>query len=103
MMSDSGSANRLPFRSGAKQDRAHAGGHPDAVGIHVAGEELHRIVDRQASSHRAARRIDVNADVFLAVLHLEEKQLRDDQIGDVIVDRGAEENDPVLEQAGVNS
>ncbi len=37
----------LAFRPRAKQDRAHAGGHAEAIGGHVAGQKLHRVVDRQ--------------------------------------------------------
>ena len=92
----------LAFRSGAKQHRAHARRHAEAVGRHVAGQELHRVVDRQTRRDRAAGRVDVDVDVLLAVLHLEEEQLRDDQVRDVIVDRRADENDPVLQQARIN-
>ena len=39
MMSEFGSAKPLAFGSGAQKDRAHARGHAEAVGGHVAGEE----------------------------------------------------------------
>ena len=47
-------------------------------------------------------RVDVEVDVLLRVLGLEEQQLGDDQVGDVVVDRRAEEDDAVLEQARVD-
>src|SRR4029077_6198617 len=50
----------------------------------------------------AAGRIDVDADVLVRVLGLQMQQLRHDQIGDVIGNRRAKENDPLAEQARVN-
>ena len=41
-------------------------------------------------------------DVVLRILRLEEQQLGDDQVGDLIVDGRAEEDDAVLEQARVD-
>ncbi len=62
-----------------KQHRAHARGHADAVGVHVAREELHRVVDREAGRDRAAGAVDVEMNVLLRVVHLQEQQLRDDR------------------------
>ena len=100
---DVGIRQREPFalRPGAQQHRAHARGHADAIGDHVAGQELHRVVDRQPRRHRATGRVDVNVDILFRVFHLQEEQLRDHQIGHVIIDL-ADENDPILEQARVN-
>ena len=42
--------------------------------------------------------MDVHADVALRVLALEEEELRDDEVRDLVIDRGAEEDDPLLEQ-----
>ena len=97
-----GQRETFAFGSGAKQHRAHARGHAQAIGGHVAREKLHRVVNRQARRDRAARRIDVDVDVLLAVFHLQKEQLRDDQVRDVIVDRRADKNDAVLEQARIN-
>ena len=101
-MSEFGSAKRLPFVPAQSKHRAHACRHAEAIGGHVARQKLHRVVNRQPRRHRAAGRIDVDVDVLLAVLHLQKEHLRDDQIRDVIVDRRADENDPVLEQPRVN-
>ncbi len=49
-----------------------------------------------------ARRVDVEVDVLVRVLRLEEEQLGDDQVGDVSSIGVAEEDDAVLEQAGVD-
>ena len=102
MMSEFGKRETFALRAGAKQHRTHARRHAEAISRHVAGEKLHRVVNRQPGRDRAAGRIDVNVDVLFAVLHLQKKQLRDDQIGDVIVDRRADENDPVLQQPRVD-
>ncbi len=84
------------FRPRREQDRAHAGRHPQTIGGHVTGQKLHRVVNCQARRDGAAWRVDVKVDVFFPVFHLEEQKLRDDQIGDVIVDLRPDKNDPVL-------
>jgi len=101
MMSEFGSAKRLPFVPAAS-NTAPIEGHANAVRVHVAGEKLHRIVDGQSSSHRATGRIDVHADVLLGVIHLQKEQLRDDRVGHVIVDRRAEKDDPIFQQPRVD-
>ena len=47
-------------------------------------------------------RVDVEGDVLAGVLGLEVEELGDDDVGDLVVDGGAEEHDAVLEQAGVD-
>src|SRR5438094_7034169 len=42
----------------AKKDRRHAGRHSEAISGHVAREKLHRVIDRESCSNRAAGRID---------------------------------------------
>ncbi len=46
-------------------------------------------------------RVDVEVDVLVGLLRLEEEQLRADQVGDRVVDRRAEEDDALLQQARV--
>ena len=92
----------LALGAGAKQHRAHAGRHAHAVGVHVASDELHGVVDGQPRRHRAAGRVDVNVDVLFRVLHLQEQHLGDDEVRDVIVDGRADEDDAVLEQARID-
>ena len=41
-------------------------------------------------------------DVLLCVFHLQEEHLRDHQIGDMVVNGGADKNNPVLEQPRVD-
>src|SRR2546423_2133968 len=61
---------------------------------------LHGVVDRHAGRHYAAGRVDVEVDVLVGVVGFEEQQLGDDDIGDIVVDRRAEEHDPVHQQPG---
>src|SRR5690606_27994673 len=56
----------------------------------------------QAGGDRPARRVDVQVDVAPWVVRFEEQQLRDDHVGDIIVDRRAEEDDAVHEQPRVH-
>ena len=64
-------------------------------------DELHRVVDGEAVCDRSTGRVDVELDVVivLVVLCVQEEQLGTDQVGDVLVDRRAEEDDPLLQQA----
>ena len=86
------------FCARAEQDRRHACCHPKAVSCHVAGQELHRVVNREPRRHHAAAGIDVDADVFLGIFHLQKEQLRDHQVRNVVVDRRPDKNDPVFQQ-----
>ena len=93
---------RLPFGPGGQQQRAHAGTLADAVGRHVARDPLHRVVDGQPGGDAAARAVDVQMDVGLGVLMRQDQHLGDDQVGDGVIDRRAQNDDAVLEQAGIN-
>src|SRR5919109_3220317 len=89
-------------RAAGEQERTHAHRYPDADRLHVRLDELHRVVDREAGVDAAARRVYVEADVLVGIFGLEMQQLRDDQVRNVLVDRGAEEHDPLVEKARVN-
>ncbi len=52
--------------------------------------------------HVPARRVDVKVDVLVRVLGLQVQELRHDEVADRVVDRRAEEHDPVLQQARVD-
>jgi hypothetical protein len=67
----------LALGAGGEQHGAHAGRLADAVRVHVAGQELHRVVHRQPGGDAAARRVDVQVNVLFRVLHLQKQQLRD--------------------------
>ena len=88
--------------AGRQQDCAHAGTLAETVGLDIAGNGLDGIVDGQSGRDRAARAVDVQADLFVRRFRLQEQQLGDDQVGGVVIDRGSEHDDPVFEQAGEN-
>ena len=90
------------FSAPAEEQRSHAGRLADAISIHVASQELHRVIDRQAGSDAAAGGIDVEVDVLLGVGHLQKEQLRDNRVGHHIIDGRAQEHDPVHQQARIN-
>ena len=92
------------FAGGAatEQHGAHAGGLTNAVGVHVAREELHGVIDRQPGGYVAAGGVDVNVDVLLRVAHLQKQHLCDHGVGHRIIDGGAEENDAIHEQTRIN-
>ena len=91
---------RVPLarRTGCEQELAHRCGHPHAHRCHVAGDELHGVVDRHAGRDGPAGAVDVQPDVGGRILSLEVQQLGADLVGHVVVDVGAEHDHPVLEQ-----
>ena len=97
-----GQAVAFTWGTGGEQDGTHGGGDADAVGIHIAGEELHRVINSEASGDGATGGIDIDVNVLFGVLHLQEQELGDDGVGDEIIDAGADEDDAILEQARVN-
>jgi hypothetical protein len=89
----------MPLVAGREQDGAHGGGHAEAGGGDEATHDVHRVEDRQAAGDHTARRVDVQHHLLVRILALEEEELGDDDVGDVVVDLGAEEDDAVLQQA----
>src|SRR3954452_17361844 len=92
----------LALRAAGEQQRAHRHRHAAAHRRDVGLDELHRVVDREAGVHDAARAVDVHRDVAVRVRRLEMQDLGDDQFRDLVVDRRAEEDDPLVEQAAVD-
>ena len=95
---------RVAFALGARRQQhgAHAGRLADAIGVHIASEKLHGVVDGQARRHAAAGRVDVEMNVLLRIRHLQKEQLCDDDIGNRVVHWHAEEDDAVHQQARIN-
>ena len=52
--------------------------------------------------HRTAGGVDVDLDLFFGVVGRQVDELRDDQVGDHVVDGPADQDDPVLEQPRVD-
>jgi hypothetical protein len=46
--------------------------------------------------------VDVNRDALVRILGLQEEKLRNDQVGDYIIDGSADEDDVVFQEAGIN-
>ena len=91
----------LAFACGQEQ-RCHARCLTDADRGYVILHILHGVVDRHARRDRSARRVNVELDIFLRILLRQKKHLRNHQIGDVVIDRGADEDDVIAQQSGVD-
>ena len=98
MISALGRAMRLPLA----QERAHAGGHADADGGHVALDILHGVIDGHAVRHGAAGAVDIQLDILVRILGLQIQQLGHHQAGSGGVDLLSQEDDAVIEQPGEN-
>ena len=92
----------LAVRAGRQQDRGHRRRHADADRADRRPQVLHGVVDREAGRDLAAGRVDVQADVLLRVLGLEEQELGDHQVGEVVLDRVTQEDDPLAQQPRVD-
>jgi hypothetical protein len=97
-----GQGDALARGAAGQQDRAHRGGHAGADRRDVGLDQLHGVVDRQSGRHAAARAVDVHVDIFIGVFALQEQQLGDHEVGQVVVDRAADEDDPLLEQPRID-
>jgi len=66
---------------------------------------LHKIegvVDGHTVGHTPPRGIYVEMNILFRILHLQEKKLCDNRVGDIIIDRGADKDDPVPQYSAVN-
>src|SRR3954447_17065336 len=97
-----GQRHALALGAAGEQQRAHRHRDADADRLHVGLDELHRVVDREAGVDGAARRVDVERDVLVGVVRLEVEELGDDQVGDLVRDGRAEEDDSLVEEARVD-
>ena len=88
----------LAGRAGREQELPHAGGQSHGQGADVVGDQPHRVVDGQPGRDRAARRVDVEADVALRVLGGEQQQLGAQPVGDRVVHLLAEHDDALVQQ-----
>src|SRR5439155_10974603 len=88
--------------AGCKQQRSQRHRDPDTGGRDLWLDELNRVVDREPRVDGAPRAIDVERDVLARVFRLEMEQFSDRQVGDLIVDRRAKEDDPLAEETRVD-
>lgn len=94
-----GKSRTLALLAGTEQDGTHRGGHAGADGTDRRGDELHGVIDGEATGNLAAGCVQVEGDVRLAVQRRQEEQLGLDNVRDIVVDRYAQEDDTVHEQA----
>src|SRR5256885_454627 len=92
----------LSFRSAGKKERAHRHRRANANRLHVGLDELHRVVDGEPVVDGATRRVDIDRDVLVGILGLQVQELRDDQVGDLVVDGCSEKADALVQQARVD-
>ena len=71
----------LAFRSAREENRAPACRQTDAVRGDGAGEDLHRVVDRERGGHAAARRVNIEINIFTAIDALEIEQFHNQFVG----------------------
>src|SRR5688500_4560190 len=92
----------LALGASRQQHRAHRGRLPHADRADVGLDELHRVVDRKAGRHCAARRVDVQVDVLVRVLGLEQHAMGDEEFRHVIRALADDEDHALLEQPRVD-
>ena len=95
-------AQALALGAVGQQHGGHRGALAQADGGHIALDEVHRVKDGKTRGHRAARRVDVQGDVLVRIGALEVQQLRHHRVGHVVVDLLAQEDNAIVEQAGVD-
>jgi hypothetical protein len=71
-------------------------------GHHVGSHLLHGVVDRQPGRDGSARGVDVDLDVLLGIFRFQEQELGHQGVGHLIVDAGAQEDDPLPQEAGID-
>ena len=92
----------LSLFSGTEKDGTHRCGHSGTDCRHVGFDELHRVVDRKARSDLSSRSVDVQGDVRRRICGRKEEELRLDDVCDIIVNRNAQEYDPVHQKPREN-
>ena len=88
--------------SRSQKDGAHGGRYAQAICVYVAGDELHRVVNRKTRRDGPSRGVDVDVDIFFRICHLKEQKLGNDGIRHIVVNSGTDEDDAVFQEAGVN-
>ncbi len=87
------------FLAGTEQHAGHRGGKAGADGGNLGLDVLHGVVDTEAGIDGASGGVEVDLDIASAVDALEEEQLCLNDVGGVVVDGGAEEDDAIHHQA----
>ena len=101
-MRELGNARRFFGLSSGQQQRGHRGGLAHAQRHYVILHVLHGVINRHARRDRTSRRIDIELNVFLGIFLSQKQHLGNHQIGDVVVDRRAYEDDVIAKQPGID-
>ena len=97
-----GQRGALAVGTAGEDQRAARHRDPEAGRGDVGADEAHRVVNRERGAQRAAGGVDVDVDVLLGVVGLEMHELGDDEVGELVVDRLGDEDDPLAQQPGVD-
>src|SRR5690606_7330492 len=81
-----------------EEKRAHTGSLPDADGADRTAYVLHGVVDCEPRCHDAARRVDVELNVFVRIFTLEEQELGDDDVRNRVIHSAPQKDDAILKQ-----
>src|SRR3989344_5950744 len=92
----------LALLARTQKHRAHGSRHAYANGGHVRFHVLDGVIDGESRGHHAARAVDVKLNVLLGVLVVQEQELGDDGVRDRIVDRPAQKDDALLQEARID-
>src|SRR5690606_12017300 len=88
--------------AGRQQHGPHGGGDAHGDRAHIRADEVHGVVNRQSRVDHSAGRVHVQRDVAVRVLAVEQEQLRVYRVYHLLIDRGAQEDDALLEQQRVD-
>ena len=92
----------MPLVPAVSSNAPHAGSLTQADRVDGWLHILHRVVDGQTGRDAATRRVDIEIDVFFRIFRFEKQQLSDDEVGEDIVDRSAQENDAVFQESRID-
>src|SRR5947208_4086232 len=95
-------AEALALLTSSQKYRTHTHRHTYTNCRNIRLNPLHSIVDSQASINHSTRRIDIQINILGCILTLEEKQLCYSEVGNIIIDWRANEDDAFLEQARID-
>ena len=88
----------LALFAGTKQHGTHRGSHTRAYGGHIRLHQLHGVVDGQTRMHLPTGSVQIHGDVHARVFSRQEQQLGLDDVGHVVVDGDAQEDDVIHHQ-----
>ena len=92
----------LSLSAAREKECTHARCHADADGGHITFDILHCVINRPACCHGAAGAVNVKADVLGRILGFQEKHLGYHQSGCLVIHLIPEENNSLLQKAGVD-